>query len=191
MRTMAYFRRFRMEFDLAKTRLPPAVLPPHYAWSAWSTSLLERHAAVKFESFRDEIDSLVFPCLSTTDGCRQLMRDISRQQSFVPRSTWLITYRSGDPWDYPVDCATIQGMSREDKTGAVQNVGVVAEHRGQGLGRALVLQSLHGFRRSGIRLVSLEVTADNRPAVALYRSLGFRLTRTLYRPMPAAAAVGY
>ena len=68
---------------------------------------------------------------------------------------------------------------------------VVPEHRGQGLGRALMLQSLHGFRKAGMQRVSLEVTADNRPAVALYRSLGFRLTRTLYRPMPAAAAVGH
>jgi ribosomal protein S18 acetylase RimI-like enzyme len=55
----------------------------------------------------------------------------------------------------------------------------------------LVLQSLHGFRQSGMQRVTLEVTADNRPAVALYRSIGFRLTRTLYRPMPAAAAIGY
>lgn len=181
-----------MEFDLTATPLQDPVLPPNYRWAAWHKSLIGRHAEVKFLSFRDEIDSLVFPSLAGTDGCQRLMRDISRQTTFVPRATWLITYHSDDPWDYPEDCATIQGLSREeDGLGAVQNVGVVPEHRGVGLGRALMLQSLHGFRRAGKKRVSLEVTADNRPAVALYRSLGFRLTRTLYRPMPAAAAFSY
>jgi len=28
----------------------------------------------------------------------------------------------------------------------------------------------------------LEVTAENEPAINLYRSIGFRLTRTLYKP---------
>jgi hypothetical protein len=190
MTNMAYFRRFKMEFDLTETPLTEPVLPPNYRWASWNTGLVDRHAEVKFHSFRNEIDSLVFPCLAATDGCQQLMRDISRQSNFVPRSTWLISYHSGDPWDFPFDCATIQGLARDSELGAVQNVGVVPEHRGQGLGRALVLQALHGFRQAGLRRVSLEVTADNRPAVALYRSIGFRLTRTLYRPMPAAAAIG-
>ncbi len=188
---MAYFRRFQMEFDLTATPLAAPVLPPNYRWASWNAGLVDRHAEVKFHSFRDEIDSLVFPCLAATDGCQKLMRDISRQSNFVPRATWLIAYHSDDPWDYPFDCATIQGLAREPDLGAVQNVGVVPEHRGLGLGRALVLQSLHGFRQSGMQRVTLEVTADNRPAVALYRSIGFRLTRTLYRPMPAAAAIGY
>ena len=65
--------------------------------------------------------------------------------------------------------------------GALQNVGIVAEHRRQGLGRALMLKAMRGFQQLGITRVSLEVTADNQGAVQLYESLGFRLTKTLFR----------
>ena len=171
-------------------RLAVPALPTHYAWVSWGKSILNRHAEVKFFSFRDEIDSLVFPCLGATSGCLQLMREISGQATFLPQATWLIKF-AADEWDYPVDCATIQGLAQTETLGSVQNVGVVPEHRGVGLGRALVLKSLEGFRLSGLRRVFLEVTADNRPAVELYRSVGFRLSRTLYRPVPADAAYSY
>lgn len=173
-----------MEFDFAATGLQPAELPHGYRWLAWRKSLLNRHAAVKFRSFSGEIDSQVFPCLGNSDGCRRLMRDITRQKSFLPTTTWLIV-SAGDEWSGPADCATIQGLAKNFGTGAVQNVGVVPEHRGLGLGRSLVLQSLEGFRRAGLKRVYLEVTAENRPAVELYRSLGFRLSRTMYKPLPA------
>jgi ribosomal protein S18 acetylase RimI-like enzyme len=65
--------------------------------------------------------------------------------------------------------------------GAIQNLGVVPEHRGRGLGRALVHQALIGFRDSGLDRAYLEVTAENQGAVVLYRSLGFRRAKTLYK----------
>lgn len=187
---MAYFRRYRMVFDFAVSRLSPPVLPPEYEWASWNRSLIGRHAEVKYQSFRDEVDSLVFPCLGATSGCRQLMQEITNQASFLPHATWLIRYTPGE-WESLIDCATIQGLAKNKTLGAVQNVGVVPDHRGRGLGRALVLKSLHGFRRSGLKRVCLEVTAGNRPAVDLYRSIGFRLSRTMYRPMPAAAEFSY
>jgi ribosomal protein S18 acetylase RimI-like enzyme len=65
--------------------------------------------------------------------------------------------------------------------GAIQNIGIVPGHRGLGLGTALLLQSLHGFRASGAMQVYLEVTADNSRAVRLYQRLGFRKMKTLYK----------
>ncbi len=183
--SIRYFRRFRMEFDFGKTPLAESRLPEGYRWLPWHRRFLDRHARVKFASFRSEIDSQVFPCLGQFSGCRKLMQDISRQPSFVPEATWLITYRFDD-WSDITDCATIQGLSKSLTLGAIQNVGVIPEHRGQGLGRALVLKTLEGFRSSGLGRVYLEVTAENRQAVALYRSVGFRLTRTLYKAVPAA-----
>ena len=44
-----------------------------------------------------------------------------------------------------------------------------------------MLKALRGFQQLGITRVSLEVTADNQEAVRLYESLGFRLTKTLFR----------
>lgn len=178
-----YFRRYRMEFDLAQSPIGEAVLPEGYHWLPWHRRFLDRHSLVKFASFHAEIDSQVFPCLSNLSGCRKLMREICKQQSFLPQATWMITHRFDD-WGENTDCATIQGLGKSAILGAVQNVGVIPEHRGLGLGRALVLKALAGFRSAGLKRVYLEVTAENKQAVALYQSLGFRLTRTLYKAVP-------
>ena len=178
---MQQIRRYRMEIDLGRAVLPKPLLPDGYVWRKWDPELLERHALVKWESFRSDFDSRVFACLGELDSCRRLMCEITRQRNFVPNSTWMIAFHPHDDWP-AADCATIQGLKRSWRHGAIQNVGVVPDHRGQGLGRALVLQSLLGFRRARLKRVLLEVTAGNRIAVDLYRSIGFRITRSMFRP---------
>jgi hypothetical protein len=60
-------------------------------------------------------------------------------------------------------------------------VGVVPEHRKLGLGRALVLKALIGFRNARQTRAYLDVTARNTNAVNLYRDIGFQLARTSYK----------
>jgi hypothetical protein len=187
---MTYYRRFRMEFDFGRQHLPEPLLPAGYDWTPWRDASIERHACVKYDSFRDEVDAVVFRCLGHYEGCQRLMSEISEQNSFLPDSTWLIT-RRGDEGCEPADCGTIQGLKQRRRVGSVQNVGVVPTHRGLGLGRALVVKSLHGFRKAGLRHVSLEVTADNAPAIELYKSIGFRLTRTMYKDVDVQPAACY
>ena len=174
-----YFKRFRMEINLANLPVAPAVLPEGYYWGEWNDADVERHALVKHRSFRDEMDSDVFPSLGEYFGCVRLMHEISQQESFLGPATWLILHR-GESGAFE-DCGTIQGLGSTLLTGSVQNVGVVPEHRGLGLGRALVLKSLEGFALAGRQRVFLEVTAKNAPAVRLYESIGFRTVRTMYR----------
>lgn len=170
---VTYFKRLRMEIDLSG--LPPALtLPAPYWWVPWQETLLSDHAEVKYLSFRGEIDAQVFPCLGERDGCYRLMREIRRKPGFLSEATWLIRCPSG-----PV--GTIQGVIDYGPIGAIQNVGIVPGHRGRGLGRALVLRALGGFAAVGLRRAYLEVTAENGSAVELYRSLGFRKARTLYK----------
>lgn len=178
--TVTYFKRFRMELDLDQVALVEPQLPPRYEWQAWDPTLLDRHAVVKFSSFRSEIDANVFPCLGEAAGCRRLMQEISRRENFLPRSTWLIS-RGLPDGSITEDCGTIQGIVLHGWLGAIQNVGVAPDHRGLGLGRALVLKSLLGFRAAGVTRVFLEVTAKNTVAVQLYRSIGFRLAKTTYK----------
>lgn len=181
-----FFKRYRMEIDLEQTTLPSVVLPEGYHWRAWNHSDVERHALTKFRSFRDEVDAEVFSCLGEYYGCLRLMSDIASQETFLPSATWLIWW--SDPGQLPQDCGTIQGIGMSHQSGSVQNIGVVPEHRGLGLGRALVAKSLHGFAEAGKKRVVLEVTANNHTAVELYRSLGFRVLRTMYRVVPVEAS---
>jgi ribosomal protein S18 acetylase RimI-like enzyme len=169
-----YFKRYRMELDL--TRPLPAVpsLPDGYFWLPWDDSLMAAHARAKFASFISEIDTQVFPSLGTEEGCGQLMRAIRYKPGFLPGATWLLA--SGV--DY---CGTVQGVRDRAGKGAIQNLGISAAHRGQGLGTALLLQALHGFQRACIQTALLEVTVENEAAIRIYRRLGFRCRKTVYK----------
>jgi len=180
-----YFKRFRMEADLAG--LPAAAaLPPGYRFVPWNEAVLDVHARTKFRAFRDELDALVFPCLGSLDGCRRLMREIRGKSGFLPAATWLIA--CGQAPEALQWCGTIQGVAERGGGAMIQNVGVVPGHRGLGLGRCLVERALAGFRMHGLRRASLEVTVDNARAVRLYQRLGFRRRRTVYKVVEAGAA---
>ena len=187
MTDLQYFKRYRMEIRLEETPIPSAVLPEGYYWREWNESDLERHALTKFRSFRDELDSEVFACLGEYYGCLRLMSDISQQENFLSSATWLICWKGND--GLPQDCGTIQGIGAPYQSGSIQNIGIVPEHRRLGLGRALVTKSLEGFSLAQVKRVVLEVTASNHAAVELYRSLGFHVTRTMYRSSPIEQSV--
>ena len=172
---ITYYKRLRMEIDLPGSIAPPTLPYPLY-WMPWGEPLLADHAEIKYLSFRSEIDAAVFPCLGDRYGCQRLMREIRRKPGFLPAATWLIA----GPEGY---VGTIQGVidSGYGSLGAIQNVGVIPSHRGLGLGRALVHRALSGFAQEGLSRAYLEVTAENRAAVQLYQSLGFRRAKTLYK----------
>ena len=53
-------------------------------------------------------------------------------------------------------------------------MGVIASHRGQGLGRALLLTTLDHALQKGIYRVTLEAREDNVRAIRLYEQVGFK-----------------
>lgn len=55
----------------------------------------------------------------------------------------------------------------------VFGVEVAPDHRGRGYGRFLIAEILRHAREHGFRLAEVQTLADNEPALALYRSLGF------------------
>jgi hypothetical protein len=178
-----YYKRFRMEIDL-QDPLPPALLPAGYRWVAWDDALLETHAEVKFASFVEEVDAVVFPSLGCRLGCSHLMREIRGKIGFRPESTWLVACDDGY-------CGTVQGVRERSGIGSIQNLGVTPPHRGRGLGAALLLKALHGFRQTSMHRAFLEVTAQNDLAIRIYRRLGFRCKKTIYKQVqPGAGWLG-
>src|SRR4051794_4031138 len=175
---LRYFKRFRMHLDLSQPLPPVGPLPDGYFWLPWDDSLVTAHARAKYASFGAEIDSQVFPSLATEDGCVQLMRAIRHKPGFLPGATWLLACGS----EY---CGTVQGVRERSGKGAIQNLGIAPAHRGHGLGTALLLQALHGFRRACLPAAMLEVTVENDVAVRIYRRLGFRCRKTVYKAVEA------
>lgn len=183
--SVTYFKRYRMEIPLeAPFQLAP--MPAGYRLLPWSGHLLEAHADAKYRSFCYEIDANVFPCLGDREGCRRLMRDITRRENFLAPATWLLQHASPD--EPPESCGTIQGVYDGANAGAVQNLGVTPRHRGLGLGTQLLLQALNGFREAGLARAFLEVTVQNSGALRLYERLGFRRVKTVYKAVEVAYA---
>ncbi len=177
---VVFFKRFRMQFDLRDAQFERIVVPEGFALLPWRRSLLPAHAEAKFRSFRNELDSNVFPCLGEADGCLRLMKEISCRQGFVPEATWLATYQ--DPVTGRMEnCGTVQGIREKLDVGSIQNIGIVEKHRGKGIGSAIVRQSLKGFQSVGIKIVTLEVTEKNTGALRLYERLGFEVVRTVFK----------
>lgn len=52
-------------------------------------------------------------------------------------------------------------------------MGVIAEHRGQGIGSKLLESVIHHAWESGLKRLELEVFSDNEAAIALYKKHGF------------------
>lgn len=54
------------------------------------------------------------------------------------------------------------------------SIGVDPTRRRTGLGRALLAEAARQLKASGAEMMFLDVAADNAPALALYRALGFQ-----------------
>ena len=183
-----YVKRYRMEVDVRSWHRPDFQLASDYRLVPWHRSLLEDHADVKFQSFRDELDAHVFPCLGEPDGCLNLMREIHSRDGFLPESTWLAEY-TGAGASRREYCGTIQAVRTHKNRANIQNIGVSPFHRGRGVATALILAALTGFQYVAVPRVGLEVTAENEDAVRLYRKLGVRTVRTLYKAVELAPSL--
>jgi len=181
---LTYFKRFRMEFDLSDSVPPSGPIPAGYDLVPYSEELIREHATAKYQSFRQELDANVFPCLGRRDGCLRLMREITSRATFIPESTWLCRYRDPES-NQLLPVGTIQGLQIDD-WGAVQNIGIDPDHRGHGLGSILLSRAGMGFRRVGLNKMHLEVTTDNIAAIRLYERLGFRRAQVVYKAAEVA-----
>ena len=182
---LTYFKRFRMEIDLAGRDLTPTPVPSNYDFLPWEESLLDAFSQAKYRSFRNELDANVFPCLAEFDGCRKLMAEIVRKPGFLPEATWLVV--CSGRWTKPARLLRHRaGNPRPAGTGGHPEPG----HRSRTPQRSAWARACCGARwpasiEAGVRRVYLEVTAQNEGAIRLYRRVGFVAIRTVYKAVEA------
>jgi len=183
---LTYFKRFRMELNFDQSRLQVSSIPPGFEMIPFSSDLIGEHASAKHESFKNEMDVNLFPCLGRRDGCLRLMREITSRANFVPEATWLCRYREPVS-NLPLAIGTIQGLEI-DGWGSIQNIGISPTHRGHGLGSLLIEHAARGFKSVGLRRMHLEVTTDNTAAIRLYERIGFKRAEVIYKATEVAGA---
>jgi hypothetical protein len=174
-----YVKRHLMEASLRQSEA--MAMPPGILLTPWDDELLEAHAEVKWLSFRETVDAAIFPNLGCLDGCLRMMRTIASHEGFVRGATWLARGLSGY-------CGCIQGVRTGPRTGTIQNLAVLDDCRGRGIGRALLAAAMAGFRDAKLAYAQLEVSVRNTHALRLYQSAGFRKRKTVYREMRTECA---
>jgi putative acetyltransferase len=85
----------------------------------------------------------------------------------------------------PVGCVALRPMDRE--TCEMKRVYLRPAWRGRGIGRTLAESIVGSARRIGYRRIRLDTIPSLKPAIGLYRSMGFRVIAP-YRAIPTACA---
>jgi putative acetyltransferase len=98
-----------------------------------------------------------------------------------PLGDLLLAMEDGEP----VGCVALRPMDRE--TCEMKRVYLRPTWRGRGLGRALAEAIVESARRIGYRRIRLDTIPSLKPAIGLYRSMGFRVIAP-YRAIPSACA---
>lgn len=176
-----FIERFRMERDPLRD-LGRYDLPAGYTWAAWDEALVTSHATTVHAAFRNTLDAQLFPNLTDLAAGTGLLLAIAATEGFCPAASWLVCDGRGP-------AGAIQGIVG-GRWGAIQNVAVRHEHRGRGLGEALVNRALHGFADAGASAAYLDVTARNAAAVRLYRRLGFAVRKKCFSALVADEPAG-
>jgi ribosomal-protein-alanine N-acetyltransferase len=74
---------------------------------------------------------------------------------------------------------SIRGRPQLIKKGHVISIAVLREHRGKGLGTALMQMALDEFLKSGCAVSFLEVRVSNEQAIAMYKKIGYTIAERI------------
>lgn len=100
----------------------------------------------------------------------------------------LLARQSGNPAAYAVIHTEEAPDDSPARAAWVTQTGVHTGYRRQGIGSALLIETMKQLHQAGFQRIKLSVNVDNAEAVSLYVHLGFSVARTLtmyYRPLNA------
>jgi ribosomal protein S18 acetylase RimI-like enzyme len=141
----------------------------------WAENDYQHAAGVITAAYRAHIDSEINDQYRTTAGSMRFLNNIVRFPGcglFDPEASFVAIHQPTNALIGLILCSRVR-----DDVGHVTQVCLVPEHRGQGLGQALLDCTYSALRRRKFNLLTLTVTEANHRAVDLYRELGFETRR--------------
>lgn len=160
--------RARMHLALGE-HTPAPTLRSGYRLLPWDDTRLEEAIALVADTPSD--DAWLYPEFAGRAGTRRLLQGAvaGRFGRFDPHLSPMAL--SGEALA-GFALATWHPLLPQE--GFLLDLFVAPRHRGQGLGRALVLATATAFREAGAARLGLAVTLDNTVALRLYEQLGFQ-----------------
>ncbi len=126
---------------------------------------------------REEMNKWIEAARESLSGSADVvMERILKQLSEFPENLLDLYYSMEKFYFANLDGYGIGILNFSPKAGRISNVGVTPSRRGQGHGREMMLFGLRQLRAAGCRQAKLRVHVDNKPALSLYKSLGFEVS---------------
>ena len=150
--------------------------PPGIKLQIWQEAHFQPASNLITRCYAGHVDSLINDQYRTASGSLRFLNNIVRFPgcgSFEPTASFVATDEASGQMIGLILCSRV----RSDM-GHVTQICVVPQYRGTGLGRLLLAASAEQMDRLGARNITLTVTEPNKPAVDLYRGLGFETERT-------------
>lgn len=176
----AGFRRFTrlfMELKLGPAGKRRTLVFPQVELRPWTENDFQPAGQLITQAYAGHIDSEINDQYRSLGGAMRFLNNIVRFPGcgvFDAGSSLVAVSRETGQMIGLLLCSRV----RED-VGHVTQVCLAPDHRGRGLGEALMNACARELARRGFQSLSLTVTENNRQAVELYRKLGFE-TRKMF-----------
>ena len=141
----------------------------------WSEQDYQSAAAVITAAYRGHIDSEINDQYRTITGSLRFLNNIVRFPGcgqFDGSSSFVAYHKASRTIVGLILCSRVK-----NDVGHITQVCVLPEHRGKGIGEALLAANLQDLNRRKFSLLSLTVTQANKSAVELYKRLGYHVER--------------
>jgi len=151
------------------------------------------------KAYLPDLSSIPFELRSLKTGEEEILTHIQNRSfmdtwGYNPSTNEEIIYRTRLPHRSPGDiilaydkdktigyCWTRvfkgEGNSEADAVGRIYMLGVDPDHRGKGVGSAVLAGGISLLRQRGVDIAKLTVDSENGAALALYRAAGFELSK--------------
>ncbi len=160
-----------LELEGALAQAPPP--PPEIAIRPWREDDFQPAAAIITAAYRDHVDSEINDQYRTMSGALRFLNNIVRFPGcgiFDEDSSLVAVHRDTGLMVGLILCSRVK-----NDVGHVTQVCLLPEHKGRGLGLALMAAAKANLSRRRFATLSLTVTEANTSAVDLYRKMGFRI----------------
>jgi ribosomal protein S18 acetylase RimI-like enzyme len=155
--------------------VPSRPMPETFELRRWSEQDYQGAAAAITAAYRGHIDSMINDQYRTVAGSLRFLNNIVRFPGcgqFDGDSSFVAFDRRTRATAGLILCSRVK-----DDVGHITQVCVLPEHRGKGIGEALLAANMEDVKRRGFKMLSLTVTEANSGAVELYQRLGYSVQR--------------